>query len=73
MSLLKSKWSCRNYNRFKEVYILKIPEDGHYRISLSDIAAGETPNRASVVLQSDNSDLLAIVETGNHLLILNLT
>ena len=39
---------------------------------MSDIAAGETPNSASVVLHGDNSDSLAIVETGNDLMILKL-
>ena len=39
---------------------------------MSDIAAGETPNSASVVLHGDNSDSLAIVETGDDLMILKL-
>ena len=42
----------------------QIPEDGHYRISFSGVVGGEDEGYATLVLQDENLNNLAVVEMG---------
>merc|ERR1711981_1187839 len=41
---------------------IQIPDDGHYRISFSGVVGGEDEGYATLILQDENSNNLAVVE-----------